>query len=150
MNKNLEIIYEPNIEYNENIKEQEKIFYNKLKKCEEKDIKYRNTTIGPHKDDIGFLVNNINMRSFGSQGQQRTTALSLKLAELSLIKEEIGEEAILLLDDVMSELDIERQKFLIKSLKDNQIFITSTEIDEKVINSFQNYKIINVISGIIE
>ena len=70
------------------------------------------------------------MRNFGSQGQQRTAALSLKLAEITIIKEESGEMPILLLDDVMSELDFERQEFLVKTLSDVQLFITTTEIPE--------------------
>lgn len=87
------------------------------------------------------------MRSFGSQGQQRTCALSLKLAELNLIKEETDEDAILLLDDVMSELDLQRQEYLIKTLKDNQLFITTTDIDEKLLASFPGAKQIYVENG---
>ena len=89
----------------ENRDELEGYFYDEIKKAFSNDFRQRTTTRGPHKDDISFYVNGINMRSFGSQGQQRTCALSLKLAELNLIKEETGEDAVLLLDDVMSELD---------------------------------------------
>ena len=84
----------------------------------------------PHKDDLEFFIDEINVRNFGSQGQQRTAALSLKLAEITIIKEESGEMPILLLDDVMSELDFERQEFLVKTLSDVQLFITTTEIPE--------------------
>jgi DNA replication and repair protein RecF len=87
------------------------------------------------------------MRSFGSQGQQRTCALALKLAELNLIKEETEEDAILLLDDVMSELDIERQKYLIKTLKENQLFITTTDIDKNLMTSFPDAKLIYIHNG---
>jgi len=91
-----------------------------------------NTSKGPHRDDIGIIVNDVDIRKFGSQGQQRTAALSLKLAELKLIKEETGENAILLLDDVMSELDASRQNFLINSLDEVQLFITTTDLGEDV------------------
>ena len=87
------------------------------------------------------------MRSFGSQGQQRTCALSLKLAELNLIKEETEEDAILLLDDVMSELDIERQEYLIKTLKNNQLFITTTDISGEILKSFPEAKVIYIEKG---
>lgn len=126
----LEIKYAPNLEISDDKKTQEEIFYSALKKAFENDIRQRTTTRGPHKDDIEFFINDINARSFGSQGQQRTAALSLKLAEISIIKEESGETPILLLDDVMSELDLERQEYLIKSLSEMQLFITTTEIPD--------------------
>ena len=90
------------------------------------------------------------MRNFGSQGQQRTSALSIKLAELSLIKEETGEEAILLLDDVMSELDLQRQEFLVKSLAEIQMFITTTEIPEKLKETLPDGKTFYVNAGSVE
>lgn len=139
--------YNPNISYIEEEKEIEMYFYDELKKSYNNDIRQRTTTKGPHKDDIIFYVNGINMRSFGSQGQQRTCALSLKLAELNIIKEETGEEAILLLDDVMSELDLNRQEYLIKTLKNNQVFVTTTELDQRILDSFPNAKIINIEKG---
>lgn len=145
--ENLQILYHPNVPVLESLKEQEDFFYEEIKKSYGNDMKQRTTTKGPHKDDISFIVNDINMRSFGSQGQQRTCALSLKLAELYLIKEETGEDAILLLDDVMSELDIERQEYLIKTLKENQLFITTTDLDEKLFTAFPDAKIIYVESG---
>lgn len=98
-----------------------------------KDIEKGTTSLGPHKDDIDILINNMSSRIYGSQGQQRTSALSLKLAEVDLIKQEIGEYPILLLDDVLSELDIDRRKSIIKTFKNVQTIITSTddvEIDE--------------------
>lgn len=90
------------------------------------------TCIGPHRDDLKIMVNGIDIRPYGSQGQQRTAALSLKLSELQLIKEETGEEGILLLDDVLSELDAQRQEFLIQSLGSVQLFITATELSKDV------------------
>lgn len=145
--ENLKIEYAPNIKYNEDLKELEEYFYKKLKDNYESDLKNRTTGCGPHKDDIEFYIDDINVRSFGSQGQQRTTALSLKLAELNIIKKETGEDAILLLDDVMSELDYERQKFLVKSLSNNQLFITTTEIPEILLNEFEGASIYRVEKG---
>ena len=143
----LSLEYEPNIPCLENLDELEGFFYDEIKKAFKNDHKKRTTTKGPHKDDLSFYVNGVNMRNFGSQGQQRTCALSLKLAELNLIKEETDEDAILLLDDVMSELDLERQEYLIKTLKDNQLFITTTEIDQKILNVFPQTKTIYIENG---
>ena len=143
----IETIYEPNVKVRDNKEDQEEEFRNKIKEKREKDIENRNTSVGPHRDDIGFYVNNIDMRSYGSQGQQRTTALSLKLAELNLIKEETGEDAILLLDDVMSELDAKRQEFLIKTLQNNQLFITTTDIDKNVLGKIDKATIYSVEAG---
>lgn len=146
----IEIVYEPDIPIKDNELEQKEEFYNRLIEKRKKDIENRTTSVGPHRDDIGFFVNGIDMRSFGSQGQQRTCALSLKLAELSLIKEETGEEAILILDDVMSELDSKRQEFLIKTLEKNQLFITATDIDEKILEKLENVTIYSVKKGEVE
>ena len=148
--ENLKIIYAPNIEFRESLKEQEEYFYDLLKKSYDNDLRQRTTTKGPHKDDLEFFINDVNVRSFGSQGQQRTAALSLKLAEISIIEEETGEKPILLLDDVMSELDSSRQEFLIKSLADIQLFVTTTEIPEKLLSEFPSGNIYNVSGGIIE
>lgn len=103
-----------------------------LKKYEEnldKDIRLGFTTVGPHRDDIKISSNGIDLRSFGSQGQQRTGALSLKLAELEVFKENIGEYPILLLDDVLSELDITRQNKLLEFINNIQTIITCTDFD---------------------
>ncbi len=98
----------------------------------EKDLYKGYTSFGPHKDDIKIVINDTDIRTYGSQGQQRTAALSMKLAELGLIKQETGKDAVLLLDDVLSELDQNRQRYLIESMKSVQVFITATEIDEKL------------------
>lgn len=143
----LEIFYSPNIEYKKNNFELEELFYNKLKDNRNNDLKQRTTTLGPHKDDLQFFINGINVRSFGSQGQQRTTALSLKLAEIKIIKEEKDENPILLLDDLMSELDKVRQEYLIKSLSEVQLFITTTEISESILNKFSDKKIFYIEKG---
>ena len=145
--ENLILEYDPNIKNQENLEEK---IYEELKKSEENDFRLRTTTRGPHRDDIQFYIDGINVRNFGSQGQQRTAALSLKLAELDLIKEETGENAILLLDDVMSELDPIRQEFLIKSLSDTQLFITSTEITEILKDTVEKGSIFSVNGGKLE
>lgn len=103
-----------------------------LKKYEEnidKDIKLGFTTIGPHRDDIKIESNGIDLRSFGSQGQQRTASLSLKLAELEVFKDNIGEYPVLLLDDVLSELDKDRQQKLLEITKPIQTILTCTDFD---------------------
>ncbi|MBO8164813.1 MAG: DNA replication/repair protein RecF [Brevibacillus sp.] len=88
------------------------------------------TLIGPHRDDFSLRINDVDVQAFGSQGQQRTTALSLKLAEIELIKEEVGEYPILLLDDVLSELDEHRQTLLLETIQTKvQTFVTSTGVE---------------------
>ena len=150
----LRIEYDPNIKYINDIKEQEKSFYEILKRSFDNDLKMRTTTKGPHKDDLDFYISTgekeINARNFGSQGQQRTAALSLKLAEIDIIKRETGEYPILLLDDVLSELDIERQEFLIKTLSFNQLFITTAEMQPKLIEQFPEATIYKVEDGKVE
>jgi len=126
------ITYESNVKCQDDFPKQKEFFINQLNKNTKKDFFKGVTTSGPHKDDIKISVKGIDIRHFGSQGQQRTAALSLKLAEIQLIKEETGEDPILLLDDVLSELDAERQKFLINSLKDIQLFITTTELSDEL------------------
>ena len=143
----LDIIYEPNVEIKESLSEQEDFIYRELKNSFKTDSRNRNTSVGPHRDDISFIVNDIDMRNFGSQGQQRTCALSLKLAELNLIKEKTDEDAILLLDDVMSELDADRQEFLIDTMKKNQLFITTTELDQNIKDKFDELKIFYIENG---
>ena len=145
--ENLELIYEPNVEIKEGKEEQAAEIKDTLKKTRERDIKIRSTSKGPHKDDFSFTIEDKNVRKYGSQGQQRTAALSLKLAELELIKRETGEKAILLLDDVMSELDEERREYLIRAFSENQIFITCTDIDDSLMNAYPDAKIICVENG---
>ncbi|MDN6196130.1 MAG: DNA replication/repair protein RecF [Atopostipes suicloacalis] len=97
---------------------------------EKQEIDQGTTTLGPHRDDLVFFVNDRNIQTYGSQGQQRTTALSLKLAEIELMHEVTGEYPILLLDDVLSELDASRQTQLLDSIQNKvQTFITTTSLD---------------------
>ena len=103
-----------------------------MKKSRERDIRMRSTSVGPHRDDICFLNEDIDIRKFGSQGQQRTAALSLKLSEIELVKRATKDKPILLLDDVLSELDKHRQNYLLDSINDIQTLITCTGVDEFV------------------
>ena len=101
-----------------------------LNKNLEKDFKLGYTTVGVHRDEIDIYLNDVEVKTFGSQGQQRTVALSLKLAELEFIKNKVGEYPILLLDDVFSELDNDRRKKLLKFASKTQTIITCTEFNE--------------------
>lgn len=137
--ENLILKYEPNVSKPE--------FENKLKKSLEKDLTLKMTNIGPHRDDFSFLLGTIDLRKFGSQGQQRTAALSLKLAEIELVKSIIKESPILLLDDVLSELDRQRQNHLLNNIGNIQTIITCTGLEEFINHRFQFNKIFHVVEG---
>ena len=111
-----------------------------LEKNLEKDYKLGYTTLGIHRDEIDIYLNGVEVKNYGSQGQQRTTALSLKLAELEIIKNRVGEEPILLLDDVFSELDSDRRAKLLKFTAKAQTIITTTDLGK----GFENYNIIEI------
>ena len=124
----LDIKYLSNIRYeSEDKNDIARIYFESLKKHRPNDLYLKNTTCGPHRDDIDILINNISARKFGSQGQQRSASLSLKLGEAEIIKDLKGEHPIILLDDVMSELDITRQNYILNKMKDKQVFITCCE-----------------------
>lgn len=145
--ENLKVEYISNIPYCEDPADQREMFRKELREAQEKDVRLRTTSCGPHKDDLHFFLDGINVRYYGSQGQQRTCALSLKLAELDFIREETGEEAILLLDDVMSELDEERRKYLVRTLSGTQLFITMTDVDPDILEMVGEAKIILIENG---
>ena len=153
IDEKLEVKYESSILNNdkENISLNELIdnFYRELKKNRDLDVKRGFTNQGPHRDDLKFFINGLDIEKFGSQGQQRTAILSLKLSELKILEEEIEEKPILLLDDVFSELDESRRNYLREYIKDFQTFITSTD-DIEVINENENIKSMKVKSGTIE
>lgn len=125
-------------------------FEDDLLKSRDRDIRTKTTNVGPHRDDMSFFNKDINIRTYGSQGQQRTVALSLKLAEIELVKKIIKDKPILLLDDVLSELDADRQNQLLNSLDDIQTIITCTGLDEFIENRFKINKVFNVTNGEIE
>ena len=137
--EDITIVYEPNTEI-EN-------FEAELIKCTEKDIKLKQTTVGPHRDDISFMVDGIDIRKYGSQGQQRTAALSLKLSEIELIKKITKENPILLLDDVLSELDSNRQNYLLNYIGKMQTIVTCTGLDEFINNRFEIDKVFKIEEG---
>jgi len=140
--ENIEIVYEPDTEENR-IEEV-------LKNNVERDLRSKMTSFGPHRDDFIININGIDARKYGSQGQQRTAALSLKLAEIEIIKNKTGEDPILLLDDVLSELDSNRQNMLLESIDDIQTIITCTGLDDFVNERFKINKIFKVNNGNIE
>ncbi len=135
----LTIQYEPSVE--------EELFMDSLCRYRDRDIKLKMTEVGPHRDDVIFMINGIDIRKYGSQGQQRTTALSLKLAEIDLVKEITGDKPILLLDDVLSELDGNRQNYLLNSINDVQTIVTCTGLDEFINNRFSINSIFKVVDG---
>ena len=135
----IELVYEPNVKSDE--------FYEQLGKNREKDFKFRNTSSGPHRDDLCVRINDIDIRKFGSQGQQRTAALSLKLSEIYLVEKKIKDVPILLLDDVMSELDAGRQNYLLDSIRNVQTMITCTGLDDFVNKRFEINKLFKVVEG---
>jgi len=137
--EDLVIYYEPDTDC--------ELFEESIKRSRPQDMKQKTTLCGPHRDDISFFVNGIDIRKFGSQGQQRTAALSLKLSELELVKQLIHDKPILLLDDVLSELDAGRQNHLLGAISDIQTIITCTGLDDFVNNRFKIDKVFKVIEG---
>ena len=111
-------------DYNIDIKDIEQKLYNSISTHHKADFFNQTTTKGPHRDDIEILINSKSARSFGSQGQQRSCVLALKLAEASLLKEMTDIEPVAILDDVMSELDEKRQDYILNHIKNCQVFIT--------------------------
>lgn len=118
-----------------------------LRRSRSQDMKMKMTLVGPHRDDIGFYMDDIDIRRFGSQGQQRTAALSLKLAEIELVKQTVRDYPILLLDDVLSELDGERQNHLLSAIDHIQTMITCTGLEDFVNNSFPINQVFKVVEG---
>lgn len=140
--ENLLLQYEPSIE--------DIFFEDELSRVKERDMRQCMTSVGPHRDDLLFSIGEVDIRKFGSQGQQRTSALSLKLSEIELVKRSIHDTPVLLLDDVLSELDSNRQNYLLNSIHDTQTLITCTGLDEFVKNRFQINKIFKVVQGTVE
>lgn len=134
---------------NKNINDEkvEDLLLKEIIKNRNSDIEKRYTSVGPHRDDFLININNINTRSYGSQGQQRTATLTIKFASLEIIKDEIGEYPVLLLDDVLSELDSSRQKYILNSIKDIQTIITCTGIENIKKYLKAEAKIFNVENG---
>ena len=118
------------------------------KRVADREREQGSTLFGPHRDDLVFYVNDKNVHQFGSQGQQRTTVLSMKLAEIECMNEVLGEYPILLLDDVLSELDDDRQTHLLKTIeKKVQTFLTTTSLDGIKRNKIEEPTIFNISDG---
>ena len=135
----LVIDYEPDVSIED--------FEKQMKYNQDKDIRLKQTTTGPHRDDFSFVVNGVDIRKYGSQGQQRTAALSLKLSEIELVKKISKDTPVLLLDDVLSELDSNRQNYLLNSIGNIQTIISCTGLDEFINNRFEINKIFKVTNG---
>ena len=131
--------------YSENTKAEE--LNTEMVKNRDKEIRLGQTYVGPHRDDIAFMINGKEVKKYGSQGQQRSISLSLKLSEIEMVRELTGENPVLLLDDVLSELDRKRQEQLLSGISDIQTLITCTGVDEFVRDNFHIGHAWNVKSG---
>lgn len=135
----LQVKYEPDVETDQ--------FERQLKLHRERDLKAKMTSVGPHRDDFSFFIGDVDIRKYGSQGQQRTAALSLKLSEIELVRKIARDTPILLLDDVLSELDHNRQNDLLNSIGEIQTIITCTGLEEFVNKRFEMNRIFHVSEG---
>ena len=141
---NLLVEYIPFIKLNEvNAIEQIKKAFNDVM---EKEIRFKTSLIGIQRDELGILLNDEPLKSFGSQGQIRSAVLSLKLSQLYVMEKELGERPVLLLDDIMSELDKERREFLLVKIKEGQVIITCTDVDEFRLR--ENDRILRIEDGV--
>ncbi|MBR1758985.1 MAG: DNA replication/repair protein RecF [Lachnospiraceae bacterium] len=135
----LKLLYEPNVSAD---RYREELFYSR-----DRDIYLKTTHVGPHRDDMVFEINGSDARRFGSQGQQRTAALSLKMAEIEIVRRRTGQKPILLLDDVLSELDRSRQTYLLSGISGTQVIMTCTGLEEFVENRVRVNRVFEVIEG---
>ena len=127
---------------------EEEAFETALKRGREADIRQKTTLSGPHRDDLSFSVNGVDIRRFGSQGQQRTAALSLKLAEIELVKKIVKDYPVLLLDDVLSELDSGRQQHLLSGIVIQTIITTG--LDDFVAHAFHIDRVFRIVNGTVK
>lgn len=138
----IEVLYKPNCQAQD--------FANRLFMEGDRDILSGTTTVGPHRDDILFYIGGQEIKTYGSQGQKRTAALSLKMAEITIVEDAIGEKPILLLDDVLSELDRSRQNYLLENIKGIQTIITCTGLEEFVKNGININQTFEIVEGSIK
>lgn len=141
----LELIYTSQVK-GETMQELRDFAFETFQNNVKRDYDMRYTTFGCQRDDMKFLLNGVDVRDFGSQGQQRTVALALKLAELTVFREMTGDYPILLLDDVLSELDVSRQKQLLTFDENLQIVLTATHVEEQLKNSIK-FRCFSIVSG---
>ena len=123
------------------------ILYSQIYHNRDRDIYNGYASLGPHRDDIEFYIHGKDARKYGSQGQQRTIALSLKLAAIRIARQMLDEPPVLLLDDVLSELDLDRQRFLVSEIDDVQLFITSAELNDEVIKDLRGGTLFRIEDG---
>ena len=138
-------VEELSISYDRNVAAEN--FATALERSCEQEKRQHLTLVGPHRDDLCFTIDGKDIRKFGSQGQQRTAALALKLSEIELVRQRIEDHPILLLDDVLSELDSKRQNYLLDLLSDTQNIITCTGLDEFVNHRFHIDELFHVVDG---
>jgi len=137
--ENIDVSYSPNCKLND--------FENQLFMNGDRDIFLGTTTVGPHRDDMLFTTDGKDLRKYGSQGQKRTAALSLKMAEIKIVENTTREKPILLLDDVLSELDRNRQNYLLENIKGIQTIITCTGLEEFVKNGINIDRTFEIVNG---
>lgn len=147
--EHLQVVYRPSFHADPELNTVESLehYREQLREARRKEIYQGVCLLGPHRDDLEFLVNGVNMLTYGSRGQQRTVALSAKLAELAYMRSATGEEPILLLDDVFSELDAMRREYLLRQiLRHDQVLITATDFTnfpEEILARAHRYKVVN-------
>lgn len=149
-NEDMKIKYSSSVKidnFDDEVDKIKEIVFNELERIKSLEIMRGTTLKGPHRDDYDIYINDLDVKSFGSQGQKRTVILSIKLSELQIIKEETGEYPVLLLDDVMSELDYKRREILFDCINNIQTFITCTEKDIFIQKEFKNILFFNVKNG---
>lgn len=137
--ENITLSYRPNCA--------EESLENQLFIAQDRDIFAGTTSVGPHRDDVAFVLENKDLRKYGSQGQKRTAALSLKMSEIEIVKKITGEKPVLLLDDVLSELDRKRQNYLLENIKGIQTIITCTGLEEFITNGINIDRTFEIING---
>lgn len=151
--ENLVISYEPSVRLNDpkNLDDVKARFEAELSAARENDIHRGTTTRGPHRDDILFRVNDLDVRYFGSQGQQRSSALAIKLAEIGLVEEMVGEAPVALLDDVAAELDEDRRSHIFELTAGRcQLLVTATSVNELPADVVAQSTVFNVSNGTVK
>lgn len=143
-NEDFDILYVSNVKRGEDRKETYINFINELSKSRKKDIEKKTSSAGPHRDDMKISINGKNIRVYGSQGQIRTSVLNLKLCLCDIIKEKKNDTPVLILDDVFSELDSKRRKFLLKSIDGMQTVFTMTDAEDFKAYFNKDYKLFRI------
>lgn len=149
-NEHLQIVYHPSFQVDEflSLNELQKSYHEQLRAIRKREIMQGVCLRGPHRDDLEFLVNGVSMLTYGSRGQQRTVALAAKLAELAFMRSSTGDEPVLLLDDVFSELDHLRRDYLLQQIQQHQqVFLTTTDLSSFPPDTLQQARIFHIVEG---